>query len=282
MNYSFPTTATLPISKAWGVVDARMYPAPTHRHTGLDIFGITGSPIYAAADGVVKDIMINEHGYGRSVLLQHDPSTAPSANDGSAQDEFETLYAHLLEDIRVRVGDPVTAGQQIGRMGGDPRDNDPIDGVSSNSHLHFEFIYPNQPAGDFVQHWGGYTVDPLNELARLKHGEPKSFATVKAPKGVYVHPEPKVDSPRIGDGLLNKKTVPILDLVEVGRDVWALLWSVRDEYAAVKHQGETLMSVTAGTVVVNPLPPALDEKAIRLDEVNRMITFLEARKKELQ
>lgn len=59
-------------------------------------------------------------GYGNFVKIAHDDGTV-------------TLYAHLYENsITVRVGDTVTKGQVIGKMGSSGRSN--------GSHLHFEVL----------------------------------------------------------------------------------------------------------------------------------------------
>lgn len=265
MNYAFPTSSILSITQKWGNVNASMYPGPTYRHMGVDIGGSVGAPIYAAADGVVADVMINLHGYGRSVRIQHEDGT------------YDTLYAHLHK-VSVQIGDAVTGGQQIGEMGGQPGDSDPIDGASSGSHLHFEVILLNQPNCDAVKTWAGWTVDPLPFLTRLALGEPGMFVKVISGRGVIVRSEPSKISRELG-GLSYKSTHPIVRLVDVGTDQWAQLWSLRPEYAAVRYGGEKLLEVSAGTVVVPP--PALDERAIRLDEINRVIEYFEKRKSEL-
>lgn len=272
MNFSFPTSPTLQITQKWGNVNAAMYPAPTYRHMGVDIGGPVGAPIYAACDGVVADVnLTGAHGYGRHVIIQHDAGA------------FDTLYAHLHK-VNVKIGDAVAGGQQIGEMGGQPGDSDPIDGASSGSHLHFEVIIPNQPSIDFVKTWAGYTVDPLVYLTRFAYGEPNLTVKVTHPKGVRVREEADANSLQIG--ALGGQTVwPIIRVLDVGKDQWAQLWSLRPEYAAVRYGGEKLMEVSAGTVVLPPTPstpPDLDETAIRLDEVNRLIALLEGRKKELQ
>lgn len=145
-------------------------------------------------------------------------------------------------------------------------------------------ILPSQPDGDYVKTWAGWTVDPLPYLTRLAFGDAKLSATVEAARGVRVRNGPSANALQIG-ALGTMTTHPVIRLVDLGLDQWAQLWSLRPEYAAVKYQGETLMSVSAGTVTVPPLPPpvppALDEKAIRLDEIQRVIAYLETRKSEL-
>lgn len=270
MNYTFPTSPHLSISQKWGNVNASMYPAPTHRHMGVDIGGPVGAPIYAAADGVVADVnLLGAHGYGRHVIIQHDSGA------------FDTLYAHLHK-VSVQIRDEVTGGQQIGEMGGQPGDSDQNDGASSGSHLHFEVVIPNQPGIDYVKTWAGYTVDPLAYLARLAYGDPKLIVKVVAPKGVRVRSETNINAIQIGT--LGGNTVwPIIRVLDVGNDQWAQLWSLRPEYAAVRYQGETLMTVTIGTVVAPApsTPPMFDEKAIRRDEIDRIIACLERRRKAL-
>lgn len=270
MNFAFPTLATLAVTQKWGNVNVSMYPAPSYRHMGLDIGGPVGASIYAAADGIVEtSSLVNLHGYGRHIIIQHDG--------------FKTLYAHLHKVIAI-VGQAVVGGQQIGEMGGQPGDNDPIDGASTGSHLHFELILPSQPNFDFVKTWAGYTVDPLDYLTRLAFGEPKMTVKVLANKGLRVRNEPSASGLQIG-ALGTMTTHPIIELVDSGRDQWARLWSLREEYAAVKYQGEMLMSVSAGTGGVEPpppyVPPTLDEIVIRHDEIDRMMAYLQFRRNEL-
>ena len=271
MKFAFPTVSTYRITQAWGNVNFSMYPAPSGRHMGVDIGGPVGAPIYAACDGVVADVnLTGAHGYGRFVVIQHDLSAQSIL-------EFDTLYAHLHK-VNVAIGDFVIGGQQIGEMGGQPGDSDPIDGASSGSHLHFEVILLNKPSTDSVKTWAGWTVDPLPFLTRLAIGEPNLTAKVTAIKGVRVRSEPRKVDPVIGD-LPYNSVHPIIGVQYAGDDQWAQLWSLRPEYAAVKYGGEKLMEVSAGSLP-NP-PPALDEKAIRRDEVTKLIAYLEERKSEL-
>lgn len=88
-------------------------------HRGIDIAGPIGTPIVAAAPGVVTYAGWNDGGYGNLVELEHP--------DGSL-----TLYAHNHR-ILVNKGQKVTQGQQIAEMGNTGR--------STGPHLHFE-IHP--------------------------------------------------------------------------------------------------------------------------------------------
>lgn len=89
--------------------------AGTGYHTGLDIAAPTGTPVAAAAAGVVVHAG-PAGGYGNLITVRH--------ADGS-----ETRYGHLSE-VRVAVGDRVAAGAAIGAVGSTGR--------STGPHLHFE------------------------------------------------------------------------------------------------------------------------------------------------
>ncbi|MEQ8753872.1 MAG: peptidoglycan DD-metalloendopeptidase family protein [Coleofasciculus sp. G1-WW12-02] len=89
-------------------------------HRGIDIAAPIGTPIVAAAPGVVVTAGWNSGGYGKLVEIKHP--------DGSL-----TLYAHNNR-ILVRRGQEVDQGQQISEMGST--------GYSTGPHLHFE-VHPS-------------------------------------------------------------------------------------------------------------------------------------------
>jgi len=88
-------------------------------HTGVDYFAPSGSSVVAAAAGTVETSAV-VNGYGETIVIRH--------ADGSA-----TLYGHL-QQRNVVTGIPVTKGQNIAISGNT--------GVSTNPHLHFEYV-PN-------------------------------------------------------------------------------------------------------------------------------------------
>ncbi|EGJ33976.1 MULTISPECIES: peptidoglycan DD-metalloendopeptidase family protein [Moorena] len=88
-------------------------------HKGIDIAAPIGTPIMAAAPGVVVSAGWNSGGYGKLVEIKHP--------DGSL-----TLYAHNSR-IFVRRGQQVGQGQRIAAMGST--------GYSTGPHLHFE-VHP--------------------------------------------------------------------------------------------------------------------------------------------
>jgi murein DD-endopeptidase MepM/ murein hydrolase activator NlpD len=91
-------------------------------HAGLDFPGPMGSPIYAAANGVVSFVG-NKQGYGNCVEIDH----------GNG---LMTRYAHLSR-FAARVGDKVDAGKAIAAMGSTGR--------STGPHLHFEVRINDRP-----------------------------------------------------------------------------------------------------------------------------------------
>jgi hypothetical protein len=259
MKYVYPTREDLQVMQRWGNVNAKMYPAPTYRHMGVDIGGPVGAPIYAAADGVVAEVnLTGAHGYGRHVIVVHESGA------------YKTLYAHLHR-VMVNVGDAVSGGQQIGEMGGQPGDDDPIDGASTGSHLHFEVILPNQPDGDYVKTWAGYTVDPLPYLTWRAYGEPRQVGRVVARQGVRVRSDASVSAPQIG-ALGSGDSVPILELIHAGADVWARLWSLRREYAAVLYRGDTLIAVDGPSQSASD---NVDVRAVRRQVISEIIAWLQ-------
>ncbi|MGQ9865201.1 MAG: peptidoglycan DD-metalloendopeptidase family protein [Pseudanabaenaceae cyanobacterium] len=97
-------------------------------HQGIDIAGPVGTPILAAAAGVVEFSGWNDGGYGYMIDIRH--------SDGTV-----TRYAHNSA-LYVRSGQSVGQGQPIAAMGST--------GFSTGPHLHFE-IRPN----------GGAAVNPM-------------------------------------------------------------------------------------------------------------------------
>ncbi|MBE6688754.1 MAG: hypothetical protein E7588_05700 [Ruminococcaceae bacterium] len=85
-------------------------------HNGIDMRAPRGTPILAAASGVVEKAGNYHNGYGKMVIIRH-------------PDGKETFYAHM-NDIYVSVGDIVAQGTIIGEVGST--------GDSTGNHIHFE------------------------------------------------------------------------------------------------------------------------------------------------
>ena len=90
-------------------------------HSGVDMPGRIGDPIYATGDGVVEYVERSRarYGYGTQILIDHGYG-------------YKTRYAHLNK-LLVERGDTITRGQLIAEMGNT--------GVSTSPHLHYEVIY---------------------------------------------------------------------------------------------------------------------------------------------
>ena len=111
-NYSFAQTGASVGSRI-----NPFYKVPV-QHDGLDMIAPSGEPVYAVADGVVKDVKRSRKGLGNVVEIDH----------GNG---YLTRYAHLA-DIEVRKGRKLTRGTRIGYVG--------VSGNSFAPHLHYEVL----------------------------------------------------------------------------------------------------------------------------------------------
>jgi murein DD-endopeptidase MepM/ murein hydrolase activator NlpD len=87
-------------------------------HPGVDLTDPAGTPVMAAASGVVILVGWSSDGYGMSVVIDH-------------QNGMKTRYAHL-SITNVSLGQAVSSGQVIGAVG--------CTGNCTGNHLHFEVI----------------------------------------------------------------------------------------------------------------------------------------------
>jgi murein DD-endopeptidase MepM/ murein hydrolase activator NlpD len=135
LSLSWPmvgATITQPFGPSNVLLEPRLGQYP-HFHTGVDLGAPLGTPVLAAADGIVVAVALTSVGYGNYVMIAHGGGVI-------------TLYAHLLE-TDVNVGDRVTRGERIGREGST--------GLSTGPHLHFEVRVYDQ------------VVDPMRYLPPL-------------------------------------------------------------------------------------------------------------------
>jgi murein DD-endopeptidase MepM/ murein hydrolase activator NlpD len=106
-------------------------------HHGVEFLNPQGTPVLAAADGVVvvagddKKTLYSPYFnyYGNLVVLQHDLPSTTLQGGRSFPTPVYTLYAHLSE-VLVTPGQKVRQGQEIGKVG--------MTGGATGSHLHFE------------------------------------------------------------------------------------------------------------------------------------------------
>ena len=143
--FQMPVRSAIRLSGTFGELRSN------HFHSGIDISSASGSigqPIFAAADGFIDRIRVQESGYGNVLYIKHPKG-------------YTTVYAHLLrfspeverfvreaqykrERFEVDLYPPdgafkVRQGEIIGKMGNS--------GSSEGPHLHFEIRYTaNQKA----------------------------------------------------------------------------------------------------------------------------------------
>jgi murein DD-endopeptidase MepM/ murein hydrolase activator NlpD len=96
-------------------------------HAGLDFAAPQGTPIYATADGVVKEAGASSGGYGNNVIINHGYG-------------YETLYGHMYR-VKTQAGKRVKRGEIIGYVGST--------GKSTGPHCHYEV------------HKNGQKLDPV-------------------------------------------------------------------------------------------------------------------------
>lgn len=110
-------------------VGVRNHPILKRRihHDGIDISAKKGTPIFAAADGIVTFAKYNG-GLGNCVMIDHHYG-------------YKTKYGHM-QKILARVGQKVKRGDKIGLVG--------QTGLSTAPHLHYEIRY------------NGKVLDPRN------------------------------------------------------------------------------------------------------------------------
>ncbi|MGO2746412.1 M23 family metallopeptidase [Microbacterium sp.] len=105
-------------------------------HEGADMLAPAGTPIYAAAAGVVRVSSESYYGYGVGITIDH-------VIGGQS---VSTTYGHMTYGSRqVQAGQTVQAGQLIGAVGST--------GSSTANHLHFEV------------HVNGAILEPYSWLA---------------------------------------------------------------------------------------------------------------------
>ena len=131
MNLRKPFNGNYPVTQHFG--DTFTDPKG---HKGIDYALPLGTPVFAAADGMVTFAGMDSTGYGNCVIIRH--------GDGSG-----TVYAHL-DSLMVKEQHFIIAGIGIGFSGNT--------GTSTGPHLHFEY---RRKADDYKS-----AIDPMPLLNR--------------------------------------------------------------------------------------------------------------------
>lgn len=122
-------------------------------HAGLDFTASTGTPIYATADGIVKEAGFNTGGYGNYVVITHGFG-------------YETLYAHMVR-IKAKRGQKVKRGEVIGWVGST--------GKSTGPHLHYEVHKNGTPVDPVYFFYNDLTPEEYDRLLKLAATRNQSF-----------------------------------------------------------------------------------------------------------
>jgi len=112
-------------------------------HSGVDLGGKTGEPIYATGNGTVVTETQRGAGYGKQILIDHGFG-------------YKTRYAHLSK-ILVTLDQQVVRGELIGLMGST--------GLSTSPHLHYEVVYMGHPV-DPVNYFRDLDEETFEEIIR--------------------------------------------------------------------------------------------------------------------
>ena len=122
-------------------------------HAGLDFAAPIGTPIYATANGTVKEADFNEGGYGNHVVINHGYG-------------YETLYGHMVR-IKARVGKKVKRGEVIGWVGST--------GKSTGPHCHYEVHKNGTPVDPVYFFYNDLTPEQYDRLLKLASASNQSF-----------------------------------------------------------------------------------------------------------
>jgi murein DD-endopeptidase MepM/ murein hydrolase activator NlpD len=125
-GYKMPVAGT--IDKDYSM-DALVYDVTLgdwRTHNGIDIAAEVGTPVTAAADGVVSKVYLDD-AMGNTVIVSH-------------EDGMTSVYGNLSPEICVEEGQSVKGGDVLGTVGASA-----LSESSQNPHLHFEMIYEGTP-----------------------------------------------------------------------------------------------------------------------------------------
>jgi murein DD-endopeptidase MepM/ murein hydrolase activator NlpD len=127
VNMATPLGASLGLAPYGGFEQMKPKAKASHAlfmHEGIDLVAPAGTPVYAAADGVVVGAAPNGR-YGNWIRIEHGGKLA-------------TVYGHLMAFAPgIEPGESVVRGELIGFVGSTGR--------STGAHLHFEVLDSGKP-----------------------------------------------------------------------------------------------------------------------------------------
>ena len=132
----------------------RIHPIYQQRifHKGMDFACDIGTPVYATANGVVKNARY-ERGYGYVVTIDHGYG-------------YETRYAHL-KSYNVKRGQRVVRGETIALSGNSGR--------STGPHVHYEVLQRGRHVNPAYYYFMDLDAEQYDEMVRLAENHGKVF-----------------------------------------------------------------------------------------------------------
>jgi murein DD-endopeptidase MepM/ murein hydrolase activator NlpD len=125
----------------------------TKFHAGLDFTAPQGTPIYATADGTVKEAGFNSGGYGNNVVINHGYG-------------YETVYGHMVR-VKASAGQSVKRGETIGYVGST--------GKSTGPHCHYEVHKNGKPIDPVYYFYNDISPAQFDRLLKLASSSNQSF-----------------------------------------------------------------------------------------------------------
>ncbi len=125
----------------------------THYHAGLDFTAPIGTPIYATADGVVKEAGFSTGGFGNQVVINHGYG-------------YETLYGHMYK-VNTSAGKTVKRGEVIGYVGSS--------GKSTGPHCHYEVHRSGIPVDPVYYFYNDLSPEQYNRILKIAAAQNQSF-----------------------------------------------------------------------------------------------------------
>jgi murein DD-endopeptidase MepM/ murein hydrolase activator NlpD len=125
----------------------------TKMHQGIDFTATTGTEIYATGNGVIKEVIYGDRGYGNHVIISHGFG-------------YETLYGHMSK-IVARTGQKVNRGDIIGNVGST--------GTSTAPHLHYEVHKSGNPINPINFFYNDLTAAEYEKMITISSQSNQSF-----------------------------------------------------------------------------------------------------------
>ena len=122
-------------------------------HNGMDFTAATGTPIFAAGDGVINRADAAASGYGNHVVISHGFG-------------YETLYAHMSR-YNCRPGQRVKRGDVIGYVGSTGRSQGP--------HCHYEVHKDGSVVNPLNFYYGNISAAEYLAISKIANQENQSF-----------------------------------------------------------------------------------------------------------